>query len=74
MSVRIGKGSSDDPFCLDDGVESREGHNIMGAERKTGAARRIAGNNRKWKSQKVSGTKAGILTARTGEYLQLLSP
>jgi len=47
MAVRIGKGSSDDPFCLDDGVKSREGHYILWTERKTRAARQVAGNYRK---------------------------
>lgn len=49
MSGRIGKGSLCDPFNLDDGVESREGYNILGICVKIPRIVRVAANYRKRK-------------------------
>jgi hypothetical protein len=49
MSVRIEKGSSDDPYCLDNGVKKRGRHHILGKGVKMARAAPVAGNNRKRK-------------------------
>jgi hypothetical protein len=50
MAGRIAKGSSDDPFYLDDGVKKRGKHNILGTPVKIPGATAVAGNNRKRKA------------------------
>jgi hypothetical protein len=49
MSVRIEKGSIDDPSLLDDGVKKAGRHNILGNRVKMARAATVAGNNRKRK-------------------------
>lgn len=51
MAVRIAKGSTDDPFYLDDGVEKRGWYNILGNGTKIPGATAVAGNNRNRKYQ-----------------------
>ncbi|MCP2006212.1 UNVERIFIED_ORG: hypothetical protein J2Y78_004866 [Buttiauxella agrestis ATCC 33320] len=55
MSGRIGKGSLCDPFSLDDGVKGKAGHNILGNGAKFPLSTRVAGNYRKWKTQRKGG-------------------
>lgn len=51
MADRIGKGSGDDPFYLDDGVKGRKGHNILGNGAKSPLSTRVTGNGRKRKPE-----------------------
>lgn len=52
MPDRIGKGSLCDPFTLDDGVESREGHHILGKGVKIPLCQRLPGMTKNGKGLK----------------------